>query len=312
MDENKEVLTPEQDTENTTNSDADTVTEILNSGEAETTEATEETVYQEADNDLSDTADAQPQKKKRLLQFPIIISIIIVAVAVISLLVYKGFFDKSLTGSWATKVQAESATADEATNDESDEELQYWVFDNDGKLKVSMGSVYYVYNYETSVSEEGENQLMVSFNGSESVFTYKIEGNFFIGKKLTLSNSYGAEDIKLESKSYKEPDLKHDDNFKPNDKLIGTWSYNNGFSQMSYTFNEDGTMQMNQMDMIFVDGVYTYTDNTIEIKYLTNTESYMDLSYTVEENGLNINNILFEKVTEESKTTTQAVAAESK
>lgn len=312
MDENKEFLTLEQDTENTTNSDADTVTEILNSDEAETTETTEETVYQEADNDLTDTADAQPQKKKGLLQFPIIISIIIVAAAVISLLVYKGFFDKSITGSWATKLQVDSATSDEATSDESDEELQYWVFENDGKLKVSVGTIYYMYNYETSVSEEGENQIVVSFNGSESVFTYKIEGNFFTGKKLTLSNSYGAEDIELESKSYKKPDLKADDNFKPNDKLIGTWSYNNGFSQMSYTFNEDGTMQMNQMDMIFVDGVYTYTDNTIEIKYLTNTESYMDLSYTVEENGLNINDILFEKVTEESKTTTQAVTAESK
>lgn len=309
MDENKEILTSEQDAENTTNSDADTVSEELT---AEITDEIRETPDANAEaSDESDeiSADAQPKKKKRLIQLPVIIAIVIVAVAVLTLLVYKGFFDKSVVGTWSTplETQTDSATPDEASADEASQPLQYYVFDSNGKLSVKVGTIAYVYDYVTSVSDEGENLLTVSFNGSQSEFTYAVEGNMFTGKSLTLTSAYGSE-IKLSNDSLKEPELKPSEDFKPNEKLTGEWSYDSGFSQMSYTFNEDGTVRINQMDIIIVDGVYSYTDNSIEITYYTDAESYMDLVYEIGDDSLVLNDIPYEKVTGETKETTQAQA----
>lgn len=312
MDENKEILTSEQDAENTTNSDADTVSEELTT---EITDEIKESADENADVSVESEetpADVQPKKKKRLIQVPVIIAIVIVAVAVLTLLVYKGFFDKSIVGTWSTplETQADTATPDEASADEASKPKQYYIFESNGKLSVKVGTIAYVYDYVTSVSEEGETLLTVSFNGSQSEFTYAVEGNMFTGKNLTLKSAYGSE-IKLSSDSFKEPELKPAEDFKPNDKITGEWSYDSGFSQMSYTFNDDGTVQINQMDMIIVDGVYSYTDNNIEITYYTDTESHMDLAYVTGDNSLVLNDIPYEKVTGEAKETTQAEAQTS-
>ena len=48
--------------------------------------------------------------------------------------------------------------------------------------------------------------------------------------------------------------------------------------------------------MLFVDGVYNYTDNTITIKYFSDSEQIMELDYTVDEDALVINGLQYLKV----------------
>lgn len=301
MDENKEILASEQDVEEVTES----VTELLEKNDETSAETTEELSDETTDDtEETDTLEIQnTPKKKRLLQTPIIIAVVIVAVAAIALIVFKCFFDTSVVGSWAEIIETNESTSDEAAAAE-----QYYIFEGDGKMLLKTGTMTWVGSYEPSVTKDGEKQLTIMINGSPSIFGYEVKGNIFTGRTLTLSTDYG-QSVDLSSTSVKTPELKIDKDFKPNDKLIGTWTYDSGISQMSYTFNKDGTVKVNQADMLYVDGTYTYTDNLIQVTYYISSEVTMDLSYAVEEDGIKINDILFKKADSENKTAETTVAA---
>ncbi len=287
MDENKDILTSEIEVENNENSDTDTVTEILEQDNFE---------VENLDSDFTETDDAETnlsdnsKKKNRVIQLPIIIAFVLVAVSAVCLFVFKGFFDKSVVGTWA-----ETAVSSEATGDEAQKIEQYYTFESDGKMSLQTGTMTWVGEYTVTTSEEGKSQLNITMNQSQNIFDFDVSGNIFTGRTLTLTNTYNDYSVKLGATSVKTPELKVDKDFKANDKLCGTWTYDQGLSKMSYTFNNDGTVLVNQADMLFVEGVYTYTDKLIEIKYYYDSEETMDISYTVEDNALNLNDIKFEK-----------------
>ena len=103
--------------------------------------------------------------------------------------------------------------------------------------------------------------------------------------------------------------MKVDKDFKADKKITGSWTYDNGYAKMTYKFNDDGTVEINQSDALNVDGTYLIKNGTIIIKYYYTDEVEMDVAYSVESNGLKLNDILYTKDDGSAKATTAVTEA---
>lgn len=302
MDENKDFLTSETEVEDKINSDTDTTTNDSNqesfsgafSDEIAETQGNLET--EAAAVDYNANASVAVKKKKSFIQLPVIISLAILILVALGFLVFKVFFNTSVVGTWTVKT---TASADEATTATSDEAAKnYYTFEDDGTASIHLGTMRMMGTYSLNTSDEGTKTIDISIPSAlEGTFEYTVTGNELAGRTLTLKDTYYGQSIDLESSKLVIPDMKPDADFKPNDKLTGKWIYDDGYYKMSYELNEDGTATVNQSDILFADGVYNYTDNTITIKYYTNQESVMELNYELKDNSIIINGIQFNKDT---------------
>lgn len=302
MDENKDFLTSETEAEDKINSDTDTTTNDSNqesfsgafSDEIAETQGNLET--EAAAVDYNANASVAVKKKKSFIQLPVIISLAILILVALGFLVFKVFFNTSVVGTWTVKT---TASADEATTATADEAAKnYYTFEDDGTASIHLGTMRMMGTYSLNTSDEGTKTIDISIPSAlEGTFEYTVTGNELAGRTLTLKDTYYGQSIDLESSKLVIPDMKPDADFKPNDKLTGKWIYDDGYYKMSYELNEDGTATVNQSDILFADGVYNYTDNTITIKYYTNQESVMELNYELKDNSIIINGIQFKKDT---------------
>lgn len=302
MDENKDFLTSETEAEDKINSDTDTTTNESNqesfsgafSDEIAETQGNLET--EAAAVDYNANASVAVKKKKSFIQLPVIISLAILILVALGFLVFKVFFNTSVVGTWTVKT---TASADEATTATADEAAKnYYTFEDDGTASIHLGTMRMMGTYSLNTSDEGTKTIDISIPSAlEGTFEYTVTGNELAGRTLTLKDTYYGQSIDLESSKLVIPDMKPDANFKPNDKLTGKWVYDDGYYKMSYELNDDGTATVNQSDILFADGVYNYTDNTITIKYYTNQESVMELNYELKDNSIIINGIQFKKDT---------------
>lgn len=302
MDENKDFLTSETEAEEKINSDTDTTTNDSNqesfsgafSDEIAETQGNLET--EAAAVDYNANASVAVKKKKSFIQLPVIISLAILILVALGFLVFKVFFNTSVVGTWTVKT---TASADEATTATADEAAKnYYTFEDDRTASIHLGSMRMMGTYSLNTSDEGTKTIDISIPSAlEGTFEYTVTGNELAGRTLTLKDTYYGQSIDLESSKLVIPDMKPDADFKPNDKLTGKWIYDDGYYKMSYELNEDGTATVNQSDILFADGVYNYTDNTITIKYYTNQESVMELNYELKDNSIIINGIQFNKDT---------------
>lgn len=302
MDEKKDFLTSETEAENNINSDTDTTTNESNqesfsgafSDEIAETQGNIET--EAAAVDCNTNASVAVKKKKSFIQLPVIISLAILILVALGFLVFKVFFNTSVVGTWTVKI---TASADEATTATADEAAKnYYTFEDDGTASIHLGSMRMMGTYSLNTSDEGTKTIDISIPSAlEGSFEYTVTGNEIVGRTLTLKDTYYGQSIDLESAKLVIPELKPDAGFKPNDKLTGKWIYDDGYYKMSYELNDDGTATVNQSDILFADGVYNYTDNTITIKYFTNQESVMELNYELKDNSIIINGIQFKKDT---------------
>lgn len=302
MDENKDFLTSETEAEDKINSDTDTTTNDSNqesfsgafSDEIAETQGNLET--EAATVDYNANASVAVKKKKSFMQLPVVISLAILILVALGFLVFKVFFNTSVVGTWTVKT---TASADEATTATADEAAKnYYTFEDDGTASIHLGTMRMMGTYSLNTSDEGTKTIDISIPSAlEGTFEYTVTGNELAGRTLTLKDTYYGQSIDLESSKLVIPDMKPDADFKPNDKLTGKWIYDDGYYKMSYELNEDGTATVNQSDILFADGVYNYTDNTITIKYYTNQESVMELNYELKDNSIIINGIQFNKDT---------------
>ena len=115
--------------------------------------------------------------------------------------------------------------------------------------------------------------------------------------------------MKLKSGSEVKPELKVDKDFMADIKITGSWTYDYGYAKMTYKFNDDGTVEINQSDALNVDGTYLIKNGTIIIKYYYTDEVEMDVAYSVESNGLKLNDILYTKDDDSAKATTAVTEA---
>ena len=282
---------PAETTENTTFV-ADEPTESEEMSFAETEPANENGVT------------APQPKKKSIIQLPIIIGIVIVAAAAATLFVIKGFFDTSIVGTW---IESVDVTGNSASSDEASKVDVYYTFNGDNTLSYRIGSMVWNGTYTLSTDDSGNQTLAMTLNGNETSCNYAVSGNMFSGRTLELSTSTAANKVKLKSGSEVKPELKVDKDFKADKKITGSWTYDNGYAKMTYKFNDDGTVEINQSDALNVDGTYLIKNGTIIIKYYYTDEVEMDVAYSVESNGLKLNDILYTKDDGSAKATTAAV-----
>ena len=280
MDENKEILTSENEAENTNTDTTAETTENTTFVADEPTES-EEMSFAETEPANENGVIVPQPKKKSIIQLPIIIGIVIVAVAAATLFVIKGFFDTSIVGTW---IESVDVTGNSASSDEASKVDVYYTFNGDNTLNYRIGSMVW--------------------NG-----TYTVSGNMFSGRTLELSTSTAANKVKLKSGSEVKPELKVDKDFKADKKITGSWTYDNGYAKMTYKFNDDGTVEINQSDALNVDGTYLIKNGTIIIKYYYTDEVEMDVAYSVESNGLKLNDILYTKDDDSAKATTAVTEA---
>ncbi len=301
MDEKKDFLASENDAETTINSDPDTTkTSTFEDDLAEALAEIEDTNEYSGsfDEELADTLDSTvdydniptstPVKKKSFIQAPVIVSAIILVLVALGFLVFRCFFNTSIVGVWTTS-EASTATADEA----SEESVKtYLAFENDGTVYLAIGTMKMQGTYSVLTNEEGTRVVDCSIpNALEGEYEFTVSGNEFSGRKLTLTNSTYGQSWEYESANRVIPEVKVEEGFKPSEKLTGNWIYDDGYYMFSYDFKEDGTVTVNQSDILFVDGVYNYTDDVITIKYYTDSERTMEVQYQFNDDVLYMDGI---------------------
>ena len=245
----------------------------------ETIPATEDSVFDES---VPGVAEA-PAKQKTLVQTPIIIAAAILLVALLAFACFKVFFNNSVVGTWYIEAQA---TEDGATPDEVDPAtLEYYTFEKDGTASITLGTMKVVgtWNYSTdseSTADQAGSKIDIAIsyfvNGT---FDVELKGNAIFGRTMSLSNEYMTAPVEFKSGSVPKNSLKPAEDFKPNDKITGTWQ--NSDQGQVFTFNADGTCTLNQMDMMIVDGVYTIDEksNVITMTYLRPDENEMAIDF---------------------------------
>lgn len=269
------VESAEQAVEDTVETAADEAESTADNAEIENTDSDENTEAVAAG-----TETAVAVKKKKKVQTPIIIAAIVLVAAIIAGAVYFLFFNNSVVGTW---VEAESASADEASGG-TGETLRYYTFEQDGTAKISLGTMQVVgtwsyANEDSSTTDQPGNTINVAisyfFTGT---FKIDVQGNAITGKTLTL-DGYGSQ-IKFNSASMPKADLKVSEKFDPSNEVVGKWK--NSEQNVTYTFNADGTCNLNQMDMLIIDGVYTVNkkDGKVEITYVEEKDNTLSIEYT--------------------------------
>lgn len=270
---NENEVAEENTTANSENADAlnEEGSSDLSNGEAAAQEQPAEYVPQFGDisGEQNQAIEEQPKKKKSFIMPTVIVALAIVLVAAIGAGVYLLFFNSSIVGTWALPATDGST------------QTTYLVFDNDGKAKMVVGSMEVIGTYKMAdASEASETPLSIAIayniNGS---FGYKIEGNIFTGKTLTLTNSSMTEDVVLNSANLPANVVSPKPDNKMDDALMGKW--NIADYGISYTFNNDGTMIMESEEMK-VTANYSAKDGSIKIDYIASSEQTLDLTYTID------------------------------
>ncbi len=303
MSDNKDFLTSESEAEKKVNFDTDTINNNggLN-GSADLQNQGQNAGFNPPQQGYvpyyNHYAPVQTPKKKSFVQLPIIISLAIVVVAALTFLVLIMFFNTSIVGDWTVKV---TATADEAGSSDSDDAAQsYYCFEYGGKASVYLGTMKMVGTYTLGTSDEGTNTITVSIPSAlEGTFEYDVTGNIFTGRTLVLTDSYYGQSVDLVSTKLIIPRLEPYEDFKPNDQLCEKWVFNDSYynSSVSYEFKENGTFEFSEADTFYLEGVYTYTDDTITLKYYGTEPTTTELSYQFVDSTIVINGLQYVKET---------------
>ena len=226
------------------------------------------------------TPDA-PAKKSHVLQRTIIISLAIVAAAILVTVVCRLFFfnsalDTDFFGNSKATVwhytEANESTADEATD--YDYNL---TFDN-GRLTVDVGTMQITGSYtikhitedDAAVIKDGDSKIGTSMMVIENTikfdgrYTYDVSGNIFTGKTMTLQNLSNEKKVfEFDSDAAEMPKIEQNGDFKKDEKLIGNWEYVDELGSINYEFTDDGyfTRTDKLVDTIqAVNGTYTCKD----------------------------------------------------
>lgn len=265
----------------------------------------------------SDKESPKPRKRKLVKNCPLPIVLVIVIIAALSILVWKSFFDDTIVGTWScVQVSEVTETYDTAeavdTADTADssikettktyEEPISFTFNNDNTCKATVGTVSIPGSYQLAVDENGNKILSVSIIYSYSPllygnYPYKIEGNIFTGRKLSIINSAGEAIYELD-RGEQESVLTPFDEFKSDPAIVGEWKSDD--LGATYKIEENGTMYLIGDTGIEYKMAYTVMEtdnqNAILCKYESFGEQSYSYAYSIEDNILYMNGEPFTKL----------------
>lgn len=256
----------------------------------------------------NETVAEKPRKRKIIKNNPFPIIITIILVLLVFLLVWKFFFDKSLTGTWhyfdtyeVTETYDVAETADTATYDtavrEYTEKIVY-NFNSDGSCEASIGAWTIPGEYSIYEDESGNPAVFISIiyqyqpvvYGS---FNYEVKGNVFTGRSLILNDNYGLEQTFSQGRG--EELLKPFSDFEVDTALVGKWT--NEEEGMTWTFDEKGYMVLTTSEGYVIEHVYTTMENSFVLSktYNQQEESY-SYYYAVDGDKLDFNGSYYKRV----------------
>lgn len=265
--------TPSEKAEENAEDTAETETEPEDTEESDEVSAEAVTVEgTEGTDTIAESEESKPVKKRRI-QIPVIISVCIVALALIGYFIFTAFFLREPEGVvWSTEL-------DGAT--------YYFEFGKDNEFKAYVGSVEVTSTYEKSKTDEG-NYLTIGTNVanfySGTQATYEISGSRLLGNQ-TLDYSYGeGYDFSLKQSGRKDISLELPENFVPDEELLGEWNFRYyGYDIYKVTFNDDGSMVLEFVqDGIKYNGTYTIEDNNVNFTYYVSDSVAAPLEYSVD------------------------------
>ena len=255
--------------------------------------------------------DALPLEHERHVRAPLVIATVLVLLTVAVILVWSGFFYKSLKGVWKYRVTVgEDDTAADYTYNLS--------FEDDHVCRYNVGGITYKGKYKTE-QQEGKEVVTMTFTqmGTEvfrKSFTYETEGNVFAKRQLLVTDLDGmilppdvlGEEVESEVNMKKKlagskeedgkryyiipfqeipeltPRTKAYEDGKTDSILTGTWyeaNENSGYGY-TFTFREDGTYELLYSDISYSgcytaeNGVCSYNLLSIDGQEMTNEMTY--------------------------------------
>lgn len=254
----------------------------------------------------------EPPKKKRTLQFTIIISLAIVLAAVVAVIVCRLFFSNGVVNTnilgsqTATTWHYRPEVSADATVDEAQIPDYYFIFEPDGKLKIEMGSFEYLGTYtiqnlekqDVAGIEDGESKIgqpMLSIENTGIVdgkFLFDREGNAFTGSNLTLTSlNSDLVSLKLDSKDYTPVKQERSGEFHKDDELIGSWSFKNEVASQNFVFNDDGTYELKTNSGGAIQnqkGIYDCKDGKLTITVMAPDEQSQSFKYSIKDDKLSL------------------------
>lgn len=249
-----------------------------------------------------------PRKRMIVKNYQLHVSIAIVLIALLSIFVWKCFFDNSITGVWHFIKEGsytetydqplETADSVQSQTTEYTQRVSY-EFTEDGRCIVTIGTTSIEGMYDIYSTEDGNILSAYVFNNYSAVlygnFSYEIKGNIFTGKKLIITDMNTEDVLKLDEGEGENP-LKPFDNPKLDDRFTGTWK--DEMYGLTYDFTDDGYLTIKTNDGMEVQHVYTIVEEgTLLVKYFGATESSYSFVYSFdEENNLTVNGSLLEKI----------------
>ena len=299
-----EETTPKENFED--NKEDKTLTDKSEDDREDTTlKAESDEIIEQKDSDGSDEDIASAEKplkpRKRMItkNNQLVISFFIVICALLTLFVWKAFFDNSLTGQWFYVHDGEyTESLDDPieSNDPIEMVNKYsqrviYEFMDDGTCSVTLGTMSVTGSYSTIQTEDGNMlsasvyyQSMPLLYGS---YRYNLSGNIFTGRKLTIFGSDSIYDIVLEQGVGDDPLQRYEDE-KLDERLTGKWK-DSTYNQY-YTFTDDGHMILEINDRLKIEHVYTILeDGVILTRYYADTEQTYTYNYSFEDGELTIN-----------------------
>lgn len=159
--------------------------------------------------------------------------------------------DKALVGSWQI---------------ENGETPDFYIFTEDGKIRIARGSVYFEGNVKYGIDSDGVHKLKSDFYYLSGEFNYVASKD-----KVIFVDNDGVTQTFVKAE-YVVPQLTVYENFNAENSLVGTW-YNEEYND-TYVFNADGTAvyELNDTEsacLYHIDYTYNEADGYLKLTYDT-------------------------------------------
>lgn len=229
---------------------------------------------------------------------------------------WKCFFDTDILGSWTFKIT------------QSERKYTFnFTFEDNNVVRYHYGGQTYIGKYNF-VDDSPQIHIFIGSLGRtyiDGYFDYEVSGNIFTGKTLKLTDRSGVimdpddlsseqeetdftklkkkvaesvveDNIRYYRMSFEndsvEPEIHKYDDFKTDEKLIGTWLYDDTETGYSYTitFGKDGIVREMSSEMEFI-GAYTVKDGVCTYNFVAAGGTTQDLTfdYTIDGDKITVN-----------------------
>lgn len=304
----------------------------INIDELENEDLTEDDKFQQKLNHTK-----KHSSKKFILCPTLIVATVIFAVTILFFTGWKCFFDDSIVGATWTASYEIASTDSDTNKQETKVERYSFIFKENNVVEYHYGGMTTNGRYILSTNDDGTQQVQVAITNAgypyiNAYFDYSVSGNIFTGRTLSLVDKSGLlfapessdEESKINNKSttvdevryyicdFKESGYEDEiwyyDDFKTDEKIIGSWLYEYDDYRCTYSFYDNGSFEMLTSDAD-IKGGYTVNEGKVKLRYYyispvsEENEFESELEYSVDGDTLKLTS--GESSTEFTKTTSK-------